>query len=302
MIIWDNLFRGRMDKDFKDLIKRGNVEFIKVDLTKMDALDDLEKDFECVYHLAAINGTRYFYEIPEKVLEVNVKCLINVLEASVSAGIKRLLFSSSSEVYNVPETVPTPETERLLIPDVTNPRFSYAGSKIIGELFCLNYGKKYGIESIIVRYHNIYGPRMGLEHVIPEFILRMKELSGDFKNRKFDFPIQGSGEETRAFCYVTDAVEGTVIAAERGKAGEIYNVGNDREEVKIRQLANLMAKILDVDITIKPGELKKGGTPRRCPKIDKLRKLGYEPKVSLEQGIKETIKWYMDHWEGIKPH
>jgi UDP-glucose 4-epimerase len=285
-----------MDKDFKHLIKRENIEFARIDLTKADELSRVEMDFECVYHLAAINGTRFFYEIPEKVLEVNVKCLINVLEASVAAGVKRFIFPSSSEVYSKPDTIPTPETERVLIPDITNPRSSYAGSKIVGELFCLNYGKKHGIEPIILRYFNVYGPRMGAEHVIPEVILRMKKISEGFRKKNFDFQILGAGKETRAFCYIADAIEGTVIAAEDGKASEIYNVGNDQEEIEIRQLVNMIARILGVNISIKPGPARVGGPTKRCPNIDKLRKLGYEPKVKLEQGLKETIKWYLNNY------
>jgi UDP-glucose 4-epimerase len=283
-----------MDRDFKHLIKRNNVKFVRIDLIKTDELSDLEMDFEYVYHFAAINGTRFFYEIPEKVLEVNVKCLINVLDASIAAGVKRFVFASSSEVYHIPETIPTPETERVIIPNVINPRFSYAGSKIIGELFCLNYGRKYGIQPIILRYFNTYGPRMGAEHVVPEIILRMTKLSREFGKKKFDFPIEGTGSETRAFCYVSDAVEGTVIASEKGAAGEIYNVGNDREEIEIKQLVNLIARILQINIRIKPGPLRKGGPTRRCPNINKLRKFGYNPKVGLEEGLKKTIGWYLN--------
>ena len=236
----------------------------------------------------------FFYEKPEKVLEVNTKGIINALDLAIKYKVKNFIFSSSSEVYNQPENIPTPETERLLIPDVSNPRFSYSGSKIIGELFCINYARKYDINVKIIRYHNIYGPRMGFEHVIPEFILRMKKISNNHNLKHIKFPIEGSGKETRAFCYIDDAVEGTYIVANNGQSGQIYNVGNDKKEISINELALIIAEHLGLNINIILKKLKSGGTTRRCPDISKLRKLGYEPKVSLKTGVAHSCKWY---WE-----
>jgi nucleoside-diphosphate-sugar epimerase len=293
VIILDNNFRGK-EKNIETI--KDSIHIFLGDIRNRKDVDKAIKNIDIVYHLAAINGTKYFYEIPEKVLEVNVKGLINVLEASIANKVKRFIFSSSSEVYNQPDTIPTPETERILIPDIKNPRFSYAGSKIIGELFCLNYGRKSETETIIVRYHNIYGPRMGFEHVMPEFILRMKKLSENFKKKNIVFPIHSSGEETRAFCFVEDAVRGTIIVAEKGEKNEIYNIGNDKEEIKVKDLTKLMGKILEleIDIDIKSNKFKVGGTSRRCPDITKIRRIGYEPEVDLKTGLKKTINWYLD--------
>jgi len=286
IVVFDNNFRGKAS----NIANLKSVKLIEGDVRKREDVDKVMGGVDVVYHLAAINGTKYFYEMPEKVLEVNVKGLINVLESAIEHGVEKFIFTSSSEVYNQPEHVPTTEKERIMIPDITNPRFSYAGSKIIGELFCINYGRKNKIKPIIVRYHNIYGPKMGHEHVIPEFIARMRKLSE--KSKKIKFPIEGTGEETRAFCFVTDAVEATIIAAENGEKNEIYNIGNNTTQTKIRDLAFMIAEILGIEITIETGKAKAGGTAARCPDIEKIKKLGYMPKVGLKEGLKKTIEWY----------
>jgi nucleoside-diphosphate-sugar epimerase len=151
-----------------------------------------------VYHLAAINGTKYFYEIPGKVLNVNVNGTINFVNWLQNSKVKRFFFSSSSEVYGFPKVFPTPETEELSIPDPTNPRFSYSSSKILGEIIVINFARTFGIDYSIGRIHNAYGPQMGFEHVMPEFIKRCVLNE--------EFTVQGDGAESRCFCFndITD--------------------------------------------------------------------------------------------------
>lgn len=291
VVILDNLFRGQIDDDFRDLIGRDNVGFINVDLTEKEVFDTLESDFDIVYHLAAINGTKYFYEIPEKVLRTNILSLVNVLDWIVRTNSKKLIWLSSSEVYagavitgELP--VPTPEDVPLTIADVANPRNSYAGSKIAGELLCLSYANAYSLDIRIVRPHNIYGPRMGYEHVIPRFITRI--INGDDP-----FKIYGD-MQSRSFCYVDDFVDGIELLSKSPlfDAQRIVNIGGD-DEITILDLAKRMFDLFDFHPELEILPALEGSVNRRCPDISLAGKaLGYMPKIDLETGLRKTFDWY----------
>jgi UDP-glucose 4-epimerase/UDP-glucuronate decarboxylase len=294
--ICDNFFRGKMDSDLKNLVQKENIKFVKCDMTNKKDLDRLEKDYDYVYHLAAINGTKYFYEIPHTVLRVNLVSLLNLLDWIIDTDCKRVMFLSSSEVYaGTPDKpIPTPEDVMLTINDVKNPRNSYAGSKITGELLCLNYARMEGLGITIIRPHNIYGPRMGFEHVIPELIMRILRKEDPFK-------IYG-GDQTRAFCYIDDFVKGIELAAKSPKSkGEIFNIGNDREEISIVDLAKKMFKLFKFTPELKILEPPSGSVDRRCPNIDKAKRfLGYEPRIDLNYGLMKTYNWYSQQSWNIK--
>ena len=253
-------------------------------------------DMDRVFHLAYINGTRFFYEIPEHVLDVAVRGTLNVMDAAVAARVKRFIFASSSEVYHLPEGIPTDERVKLQIPDPCNPRFSYGGGKLIGELLTLHYIRRKGTEGVVFRPHNVYGPAMGFEHVIPEFVQRMIELSDGLRISRIPFPIQGSGMETRAFCHIDDAVRGIRLVGDQGNDGEIYHVGNDATETSVAELARMIAAELGLELLMEAGPLAVGSTPRRLPCIDKMRAIGFEPSVSLSTGLPETVAWYRDYF------
>ena len=138
------------------------------------------KDINAVIHLAYINGTKNFYSNPNLVLDVAIKGLLNVLDGCVKYRIKELYLASSSEVYQTPLKIPTSENEMLKVPDVYNPRYSYGAGKILTEVMGINYGRKYFKKLIIFRPHNVYGPDMGNEHVIPQFIKRMRNLKSKY--------------------------------------------------------------------------------------------------------------------------
>jgi nucleoside-diphosphate-sugar epimerase len=196
---------------------------------------------------------------------------------------------SSSEVYqNPPEGMyPTDETVPLSVPDVTNPRYSYGGGKIASELATLAYAQA-GLlnRAVIVRPHNIYGPDMGHEHVIPEFAERMAKLQGR------EFKIQGTGRETRSFCYIDDCVDGLMILLEHGEDRNVYHLGNPAEEHAIAGVATQIASWFGCEIDVIPGALPQGSPTRRAPDIGKMRALGFEPEISLREGLAETLPWY----------
>lgn len=284
IVVFDNGFR----QEFNNINEiKNTISLIKGDISKKEDWNAIPKDIEFAYHLAAINGTKFFYEIPEKVLKVNVEGTFNFVNWLQNSQVKRVFFTSSSEAYGFPKVFPTPETEELSIPDPTNPRFSYSSSKILGELIIINSVKTLGIDYSIGRIHNAYGPQMGFEHVMPEFIKRcvLNET----------FTVQGDGTESRCFCYVSDIIKAilTIMSSEDGK-NEIFNIGNPHEDT-INEMIRVLEKIHGKEILPEYKKFDKPGTKRRVPDISKLNKLGYTPSVTLEEGLKKTYDWYSNY-------
>ena len=250
---------------------------VNQDIRNFDDVHDAVQRCNEVIHMASINGTRHFYEKPELVLDVGLRGICNVINACISHRVRKLMVMSSSEVYQTPPIIPTPETVPYSIPDPFNPRYSYAVQKIATEMVAIHNAHHFD-KLIIVRPHNIYGPDAGEEHVIPR-------LARDVNNF-YD------GNQTRAFCYIDDAIDGLTLLRERGQHNHIYNLGTD-EEIKLVAVARMVARLtgqpLELIVSMKT---KDGGTERRCPDISKIRALGYEPKVSLQEGLKKTLAWY----------
>jgi len=269
------------------------------DVRNIDDLDTavkIYKGFDAIWHFAYINGTSTFYSHPELVLDVGVKGAINTLDIALQHNIKNYVLCSTSEVYNEPTQVPTPESERILIPDVYNPRFSYSGGKIISELLTIHYGSQQGLNTKIFRPHNVYGPNMGFEHVIPEIIKKiLMPTNPEYIDDKLVVNIQGSGLETRAFCYIDDAVNQMIMA--NNSISATYNIGI-QDEISIENLVYMIASILDIKITIKTGINPMGGANRRCPSMEKLNNLGFKQQYSLLDGLTKTINWYKEHYKG----
>ena len=247
---------------------------------------------DSVIHLASVNGTEFFYTRPETVLEVGIKGMLNVIDAMIHNDVAELVFASSSEVYQTPDMVPTAEDAKLSIPDPLNPRYSYAGAKIASELLALNYGRKHIGRVLIFRPHNVYGPDMGEEHVIPQLTRRLLGLA-DGGPGPVDLPIQGSGNETRSFVYIDDLVDGVACVIDRGSHLNIYHVGT-QDEISIAELALRIGAACSIAVHPVPSAPAAGGTPRRCPDISKLARLGYGPRVSLDSGLAKTVAWYRE--------
>jgi nucleoside-diphosphate-sugar epimerase len=288
----DNLSRGKHDEDFNTLLEHDNVTFKRCDLNSYKNLETLDNDYQYIFHLAARNGTINFYEYPYEVARTNILTLMHMLDwmGKNYCKPKKFIFTSSSETYaRTPNIqIPTPENVLLTIDDVFNPRLSYAGSKIAGEILLTNYAKQYELNYDIVRPHNIYGPRMGYDHVIPEFIKRILD-------KENPFTIYG-GHETRSFCYVDDFVDGICKVAFNDSSRQVYHIGNPKE-TRIIDLANMMFVSFNHNPQLKILPVLKGSCMKRCPDITKISKLGYEPKVELEDGLRKTFEWYKVHDE-----
>jgi len=299
----DNHARGVPDEMFLQLISRENVVFLNKDMTQKSFYQQLHGKYDYIYHLAAINGTKNFYERPYWVLHTNILALINMLEWCTPENCGAFLFSSSSETYagtcncfldEHPEFIPSKENIPLTIDDVLNPRWSYGGSKIIGEILTANYCRTNGVPFKIIRYHNIYGIRMGFDHVLPEFFKRVY-------NRENPFNVYG-GQETRAFCAVGDGVEATEsVMLSDVCNGEIIHIGNSTQEIRI---IDLLQMVLDIagyhpDVCVRPAPA--GCVMRRCPDTDKLWKLtGYRATTPLEEALPSMYEWYMRQYAGMK--
>ncbi len=286
--VLDNQSRG-LGGRLKDV--KGKFEMINGDVTDSEIVLKACKGINQVIHLAYINGTEFFYTKPELVLEVAVKGIINVLDGCLTHNVAEFFLASSSEVYQTPHIIPTPETVPMIIPDVLNPRYSYGGGKIISELMTINYGRKFFKRAIIFRPHNVYGPDMGWEHVIPQFILRMRQIIKEEKKEIIEFPIQGSGKETRSFIYIDDFIKGLKLLIDKGKHLGLYHIGTT-EEISIKDLAEEIGQCFGRKIKIVPGKLAEGSSLRRCPDISKIKGLGFKPKIGLNEGLQPTIEWY----------
>jgi len=283
VICFDNEFRGT----FQNLSHVKSKELIihKGDVRKPEEWPKNYGKIDGIFHLAAINGTHYFYSIPEEVLEVNVKGIINALEFARKNDIDYFSFASSPEAYGIPDKFPTPETTKLTVPDLDNPRWSYGSSKIIGEVFCINYARKFGFKCSILRYHNTYGPRDYSGHVIPDLIRKIIT--------KERIVVEGNGNETRSFCFINDAIAATLLIQEKQRSDfDVFNVGID-VETKITDLIKNLEEIFDKKIQpiFKPKE--RPGTQRRMPDITKIKKIGYKSKTCLKTGLKITVNWHL---------
>jgi len=286
--VLDNHFRGAPAR-LGDAA--GQVELVEADIRDLDAVKRAAKGVDGIAHLAFINGTEFFYSHPELVLDVGIRGMLNVIDAARANGVGELCVASSSEVYQTPPTVPTDESVPLSIPDVSNPRYSYGGGKLLCELMAMNYGRT-GFERVtIFRPHNVYGPDMGWEHVLPQFVLRALDAIAATPSGAVPFPIQGDGSQTRAFVHVDDFTDGLVRVLRHGAHLNVYHIGNP-EEVTIAEAARLVVAHFGREARLQPMPAPPGATPRRSPDIGKLARLGYAPRISLARGLPSLADWY----------
>ncbi|MBF0253893.1 MAG: NAD(P)-dependent oxidoreductase [Candidatus Omnitrophica bacterium] len=296
--VFDNLSRG-MARRLSGL--EGQIEFIQGDVRDADAVDRAVRGTDSVCHLAFINGTEFFYQKPGLVMEVGIKGMFHVMDACHRHGTPELVLASSSEVYQTPPSIPTAEDVPLSVPNPLNPRYSYGSAKIIGELLALHYAAGSLKRVLIFRPHNVYGPDMGWEHVIPQFVVRMKRLCEVTGEKSIRFPIQGTGDETRAFVHIDDFVEGLWRVMQKGEHRNIYHIGT-REEVPMRRIASLVGEYFGRKVEVERGVDACWGTPRRCPDITRLEVLGYRPRLTLAEGLPGVARWYDEHSHEAPDH
>ncbi|WP_067501777.1 NAD(P)-dependent oxidoreductase [Actinoplanes sp. TFC3] len=284
----DDFSRGRQDAD----LSSSSVKIISADLTDPASYAGLSHGWDQIYLLAAVVGVRNVEKDPARVVRVNTLAAMHLLDW-VAPG-ERVFFASTSEVYAGGVDagvagVPTAEDVPAMISDITAPRFAYAVSKLLGEAAFLHTARAKGFDAVVGRFHNVYGPRMGADHVIPEMSLRAQAGEDPF--------LVPGADQFRAFCHVDDAVEAMVrLMGTPEAAGQIVHIGNDREETNIGDLAALVLRAAGASPVVSATAAPPGSVHRRCPDLSKLRSLtGYEPKVSLEEGVASTFAWYAEH-------
>jgi UDP-glucuronate decarboxylase len=260
---------------------------------------DVEGDLHYILHAAGIASPVYYRTFPVEAIESAIWGAKNLLELARRKTIHSFLFFSSSEIYGDPaaEFVPTPETYLGSV-SCTGPRACYDESKRLGETLCMTYFHRFGVSVRTVRPFNVYGPGMKVNdyRVIPTFLLRA--LNGE------SLPVHSKGQQTRTFCYVTDAITGFLKVLLSPQPGEVYNVGNDRPEISMAQLAAEIAGLFPHRVPIEfieyPDSYPKGEPQRRVPDLSKIKKeLGYTPGVDLRTGLQRTLDWFVENQRNV---
>jgi len=289
--VLDNNSRGSKTR-LSDLY--GDIDFVEADIRDGDAVRYASQGIDTLVHLAYVNGTEFFYSKPELVLDIAIRGMLNVIDACRANSVRDLVLASSSEAYQSPNIIPTPEDVPLVVPDISNPRFSYGGGKLACELMAINYGRQNFDRVTIFRPHNVYGPDMGWEHVLPQFVIRAVDSISKTPNGPVNFPIQGDGTQTRSFVYIDDFIDGLMCQIQYGEHLNVYHIGNP-EELSVSQVVSELFRLFDREPYIITGPLTPGSTQRRCPDISKLQALGYKPSISFTQGFPNLVKWYIEN-------
>lgn len=279
IVIVDNLLTGDLSK----IPKKGNVKFIKANAN--DYIDIVpifgRYNFDYVFHYAAVVGVKRTLENPMMVLN-DIEGIKNILSLSKNSGVKRVFYSSSSEVYGEPFEIPQNEKTTPL-----NSRLPYAIVKNVGEAFFKSYYQEYGLEYTIFRFFNTYGPNQSEDFVVPRF------LKAALKNEPIY--IYGDGLQTRSFCYVDDNIETCINAMQNDTClNDVLNVGSDKEMT----ILDLAKKVIEVsesksEILFLP-PLKEGDMTRRCPDTSKMKSVLGKELIPLEEGIIKLINYYED--------
>jgi UDP-glucuronate decarboxylase len=277
VVIVDNLLTGSVEK----IPKSDNVTFIKADVNDFRDMVGIfgSRAFDFVFHFAAVVGVKRTLENPIMVLN-DIEGIKNILLLSKNSGVKRVFYSSSSEVYGEPFEIPQNEQTTPL-----NSRLPYAIVKNVGEAFFRSYQKEYGLDYTIFRFFNTYGPRQSEDFVIPRFV--KAALNGD------PIFIYGDGLQTRTFCYVDDNVEACVKVMEENLfVNEVINIGSDVEQ----SILSLAQQVIEVtgstsEIQHLPA-LPEGDMTRRCPDATNMKMILGRPFVTVEEGIRKLMAYY----------
>lgn len=283
--------------DNKEKSKRFKV--VIDDFSKIEAFNKFQNQFDEIYMLAAIVGVNKTLKNPHDVIKTNTLLTLNTIEWVSKNPVKRILFSSSSENYAGTSDlfgidIPTNENVALCISDIKHPRWTYAMTKMHGESAFFHSAKYNNFECTIVRYQNIIGPEMGFGHAIPHIVERF------VKQEELPIKIYGH-DQTRAFCYIDDAVIGTINAMECEKAaGEIYHIGNE-QEINMELLTKYIGELLKYSGKYVNAPTYPGSVSRRCPSIKKAAiDLNYNPKFTWRDAVKNTTAWYEEFFKSGK--
>lgn len=279
--VMDNFSTGKPEnlKNIEDKIK-----FIKQNVVDLDP-EGIDEKFDLIFNLSARPARIDWETNPVEIMLPNAIGNYNLIRLALKNN-ARYLFTSTSEVYGNPTVVPTPETYFSAMNHLGS-RAPYDESKKFAETLIQSYNREYGLKSVMVRIFNAYGARLRGGGTQGRIITRLIEQAT--KNEAIT--IYGDGSHTRAFTYVTDTIDGIAAVMEKGEIGEIYNVGNNKE-TSVIDLANLVIRLTSSKSKITFGPLPPEDPERRAPDITKISKLGWRPKVDLEEGLKKMLESY----------
>ncbi|MFC1984222.1 SDR family oxidoreductase [Chloroflexota bacterium] len=276
VVILDDLCTGKR-KNIELLIKQENVEFIQGSITNLSLLQQVFKGVQYVFHQAAIPSVPRSIENPQATHEVNITGTLNVLLAARDSNVRKVVCASSSSVYGDTPTLPKREDM------VPNPQSPYAVTKLTGECYCHVFQKVYALNTICLRYFNVYGPRQDLNSqyaaVIPNFISMVTGGNPPI--------IFGNGEQIRDFTFIQDVIEANILAAESECSG-VFNIGRG-ENISLNSLTNLIINLTGSNMVAVHKEPRTGDVKDSLADISRAKAFGYEPKWSFEEGLKETI-------------
>lgn len=285
LIALDNLITA--GKEGADIPEIDNVTFVQHDVVTPFTWDE---PIHYVIHAAGIASPYYYRAYPLETLEVAVRGTRNMLELA-DRNDARLVFFSSSEIYGDPDPahVPTAESYRGHV-SCQGPRACYDESKRVGETLCHIFHEKNGTHTNTIRPFNVFGPGMQETdyRVLPNFANRIKA--------KMPLNVYGSGNQTRTFCYITDALVGFLLVVLKGVPGEPYNIGNPKPEISMVELVSRIEKVTKTKVAHNvieyPDSYPADEPNRRCPDIKKARlQLGFEPSVDLDEGLHRFFTW-----------
>lgn len=284
IICVDDLSSGS-EENIRHLLGRENFKLIREDVCEFS----IDEDVDYVVHMACIASPPLYQKYPIKTLDTNVLGTRKVLEFAKRKNVKRFLFASTSEVYGDAKVIPTPEEYWGNVNPI-GPRSVYDEGKRVAETYCYSYSQKFGLPIRIARIFNTYGPRLDVRLTSQYGRVVVKFITQALNNEPVT--VYGDGSQTRSFCYVTDLIAGLFrLLLKAGLDGEVINIGNV-EEISILDLAKLIIKLTKSQSKIVFTSLPKDDPKRRKPKINKAKeKLEWNPAISLETGIKRTIKW-----------
>jgi len=285
VVALDNLLTSR---------ERGETppEHPHIRFRRHDVIEPLDWDgpLDYVIHAAGVASPFFYRAYPLETLAVSISGTRNLLELATKTR-ARLTYFSSSEIYGDPDPkhVPTPESYRGYVA-TRGPRACYDEGKRVGETLAYVFHETLGTAAVTVRPFNVYGPGMAERdyRVLPNFASRIK--GGKPLN------VYGSGNQTRTFCYVADALTGFMLATLRGAPGEVYNVGNPVPEISmvelVRRIERVLGRPLDYNVIEYPDSYPADEPMRRCPDIRKARlQIGYDPVVDLDEGLRRFLAW-----------
>jgi len=275
--VLDDLSTGRIE-NLPNLDRRFTLH--KGDVRDLQLVRKVLEGKEAVFHLAAIASVERSVQDPSGVEETNVLGTLNLLKASVECGIKRFIYFSSCAVYGDVKKLPIDE---CVVPHPISP---YAVSKLAAESYCSVFQRVFGLETVNLRFFNVYGPRQTYNPYCGVITIFMEKLL-----RREDLVIQGDGEQTRDFLNVSDAVRSCILALKNGRAtGEILNIGSGRP-ISINELAKLMIEITGSKVKMIHSTARKGDIKHIYGDISRSKALlGFEPKVQLGQGLRELFE------------